>query len=94
MKDWSAWRITLCDSQGMPLLTLPITSAGGSHSYANPNLSTLTRRSKGGEESILFAVSSFMPTEGNGAGEAGELIYLVDSKQTKPSRSGLHQAEV
>ena len=40
-KDWASWRITLCDSDGMPLQTLPIETPQHSTSFANPNVTPI-----------------------------------------------------
>ena len=46
--DWASWRITLCDSVGMPLQTLAIKSPKSSKSFANPNLTIMAQKSSDG----------------------------------------------
>ena len=66
--DWSSWRLLLGD--GAFYYTLNPVTPKGSTSFANPGIALI------GPDK--FALTSFMPTEGNQSGERGELLYTVD----------------
>lgn len=65
--DWSSWRI-LFGNGAFYCILRPETPAG-SLSFANPGIASLGNGK--------FAVTSFMPSEGNSKGEPGELFYTV-----------------
>lgn len=65
--DWSSWRFLF--GNGAFYYTLHPATALGSTSFANPGIAPI------GPDK--FAVTSFMPTQGNQAGERGELLYTV-----------------
>jgi hypothetical protein len=65
--DWSSWRLLL--GNGAFYTNLRPTTALGSSSFANPKIAAMGNN--------RFVITSFMPTEGNKAGERGELIYTV-----------------
>lgn len=73
--DWSSWRMLLGD--GAFYTTLSPATPKGSVSFANPAIADLGYGN--------FAVSSFMPTEGNQVGERGELLYKVDFSNSTTS---------
>ena len=64
---WQDWRLLLGD--GTFYSELKINTSLGSTSFANPGIVDL-----GGGE---FAVTSFLPTQGNQSGEIGTLLYKV-----------------
>ena len=66
--DWSSWRLLFGD--GAFYYTLNPVTPKGSTSFANPGIALIG--------SDKFAVTSFMPTEGNQSGERGDLLYTVD----------------
>jgi hypothetical protein len=78
--DWSSWRLLLGD--GAFYYTLNPVTPKGSTSYANPGIALIG--------SDKFALTSFMPTEGNQSGERGELLYTVDFTNVSTS---LHEPE-
>jgi hypothetical protein len=63
--DWSSWRMLFGDGAFYYNVN-PVTPLG-SVSFANPGVAATGTNS--------FAVTSYMPTEGNKEGERGELIY-------------------
>jgi hypothetical protein len=65
--DWSSWRLLL--GNGAFYYTLQPETSGGSVSFANPGITMI--------EPDKFAVTSFMPSQGNNSGENGELLYVV-----------------
>ena len=65
--DWSSWRILF--GNGAFYCTMPFTTPLGSTSFANPGISQV--------DTNKFAVTSFMPSQGNNVGEKGELLYTV-----------------
>lgn len=65
--DWSSWRLLFGDGAFYYQLS-PVTPKG-SVSFANPGISSIG--------SNVFAVTTYLPTEGNQVGEIGELIYQV-----------------
>ncbi|KAI9027760.1 hypothetical protein DFJ74DRAFT_502464 [Hyaloraphidium curvatum] len=68
--DWSSWRIFAVDGRTKNATEVPFTTHGGSVSFANPAACNLP-------DCRLFC-SVFLPGEGAAAGEAGELIYVLD----------------
>ncbi len=66
--DWSSWRFLFGD--GAFYYTLHPTTPLGSTSFANPGIALVSGTN-------TFAVTSFMPTEGNKSGEIGDLLYTV-----------------
>ncbi len=65
--DWSSWRLLF--GNGAFYYTLNPETPLGSTSFANPGI-TLVEPEK-------FAVTSFLPSQGNQNGEKGELLYTV-----------------
>ena len=65
--DWSSWRLLL--GNGAFYYTLQPETPGGSISFANPGITMI--------EPDKFAVTSFMPSQGNNNSEKGELLYTV-----------------
>jgi len=65
--DWSSWRLLLGD--GAFYYTLHPATPSGSTSFANPGIASVGTNT--------FAVTSFMPSQGNQRGEIGELLYIV-----------------
>ena len=65
--DWSSWRLLL--GNGAFYTNLRPTTPLGSGSFANPGIAAIGNN--------RFVITSFMPTQGNKAGERGELIYTV-----------------
>lgn len=71
--DWASWRIYLLDPSASLCRELPIRTHRGSTSFANPSVTRL--RDPQGRR--IYAVTLFLPTQGNARGEIGSLIYLV-----------------
>lgn len=65
--DWSSWRILFGD--GAFYYTLQPKTPSGSSSFANPGIAPIGNNA--------FAVTSFMPSQGNKNGEIGELLFTV-----------------
>jgi hypothetical protein len=65
--DWSSWRLLL--GNGAFYYTLNPETPSGSTSFANPGITMI--------EPDKFAVTSFMPSQGNNNEEKGELFYTV-----------------
>lgn len=65
--DWSSWRLLF--GNGAFYYTLNPISSLGSKSFANPGIAMV--------EPNKFAVTSFMPSQGNHTDEKGELIYTI-----------------
>lgn len=65
--DWSSWRILL--GNGAFYYPLKLKTTLGSTSFANPGITPIGNNS--------FAITSFMPSQGNKIGETGELLYRV-----------------
>lgn len=65
--DWSSWRLLL--GNGAFYFTLHPETPSGSISFANPGISPI--------ETNTFAVTSFMPSQGNNVNENGELFYTI-----------------
>lgn len=65
--DWSSWRLLFGDGAFYYQLS-PVTPKG-SVSFANPGIAPLGSNS--------FAVTTYLPTEGNQTGEMGQLLYQV-----------------
>ena len=68
--DWASWRTFLYDYQTGNADTTIIKTDGGSVAFANP---TITKTQLNGQNIML--VTLFIPSEGAGPREAGELIY-------------------
>ena len=66
--DWSSWRLLFGDSAFY--YTLIMTTPLGSTSFANPGITLVNGTN-------TFAVTSFMPSQGNKNGETGELLYTI-----------------
>ena len=65
--DWSSWRLLF--GNGAFYYTLHTETPLGSISFANPGIAMI--------EPDKFAITSFMPSQGNNGGEKGELFYTV-----------------
>jgi len=65
--DWSSWRLLFGD--GAFYCTLNLRTPLGSTSFANPGIALVGTNK--------FAVTSFLPSQGNQNGEIGELLYTV-----------------
>jgi len=66
--DWSSWRLLF--GNGAFYYTLNTTTPSGSTSFANPGIALVNGTN-------IFAVTSFLPSQGNQNGEIGELLYTV-----------------
>ena len=66
--DWSSWRLLFGD--GAFYYTLNNATPLGSVSFANPGIALISGTN-------TFAVTSFLPSQGNQNGEIGELLYSV-----------------
>lgn len=66
--DWSSWCLLFGD--GAFYYTLNTTTPLGSTSFANPGIALVSGTN-------TFAVTSFLPSQGNKNGETGELLYSV-----------------
>jgi hypothetical protein len=77
--DWSSWRISLCDGQGMPHRTLSFQTPAGSKAFANPSATWITD-AKGRKKLV---VTLFLPAQGNAPAEAGSLLYVIDPSQAR-----------
>jgi hypothetical protein len=69
--DFGSWRTFVYDYQTGNADRTTIRTDAGSTAFANPTVSAL--RAPNGQAAIL--VTLFIPSEGAGAGESGELIY-------------------
>ena len=67
--DWSSWRLLF--GNGAFYYTLHPATPSGSISFANPGIAQLNGANS-------FAVTSFLPSQGNQNGEPGELLYQVN----------------
>lgn len=65
--DWSSWRLLF--GNGVFYYTLHPETALGSTSFANPGIVEI--------EPGRFAVTSFLPSQGNHSRENGELLYTI-----------------
>lgn len=78
--DWASWRVFLLDGTERngqrPAVRVPMKTHKGSQSFANPAITALNEPGKPPRYFVTF----FMPTEGNAAGERGELAYIVEPK--------------
>ena len=79
---WDSWRILLGKDPSGPFQELKIRTPGGSKSFANPNITPVTFGGKPG----LF-VSLFLPSEGNAAGESGQMISWVPFLEGTPGHN-------
>lgn len=68
--DWSTWKIYLYDGQSGKAEALDIRTDSGSSSFTNPTIAVVEI---GGKQALL--VTLFLPQEGAGEGETGQLIY-------------------
>ena len=71
--DWTAWRVFLLDDAGAQAWPIPVQTHAGSRSFANPAVTRL--RNAAGK--WCYAVTLFLPSQGNARSEAGTLIYVV-----------------
>ena len=72
--DWTSWRVFLFDETAGMLTQLQVTTKGGSQSFANPAVTTVT--DPAGNRALV--VSYFLPYQGAAPGEAGPLIFYTD----------------
>ncbi len=79
---WDSWRILLGPDTSGLFQELKIRTPGKSKSFANPNITTATLGGKPG----LF-VSLFLPSEGNAAGESGQMISWVPFPSGTPGHN-------
>lgn len=74
--DWAKWRVAVYDFTTSTATVVPVRTAGGSVSFANPAVSAV--RDPAG--AAVLVVTLFIPTEGAAAGEAGELLFTVPDR--------------
>ena len=79
--EWSSWRLFLLDPPASLCRELHIHTHRGSTSFANPSVTRL----RDPQGRWVYAVTLFLPTQGNARGEVGSLIYLV-ADPSVPSR--------
>ena len=77
--DWASWRVYLLDPSASLCRELPIRTHRGSTSFANPSVTRL----RDPQGRWVYAVTLFLPTQGNARGEIGSLIYLVADPSTR-----------
>eukprot|EP01094_Clydonella_sp_ATCC50884_P029217 TRINITY_DN9072_c2_g1_i1.p1 TRINITY_DN9072_c2_g1~~TRINITY_DN9072_c2_g1_i1.p1 ORF type:complete len:434 (+),score=113.39 TRINITY_DN9072_c2_g1_i1:75-1376(+) len=66
LDDWSSWRVLVGD--GLGFVPAPISTPHSSQSFANPFV-------RYDAQSHKYLATLFVPSEGSGSGEAGELVY-------------------
>ena len=71
--DWTSWRVFLLDYAGTQAWPIPVQTHAGSRSFANPAVTRL--RDATGK--WCYAVTLFLPSQGNVRSEVGTLIYVV-----------------
>ncbi len=71
--DWTSWRVFLLDDAGTQAWPIPVQTHAGSRSFANPAVTRL--RDATGK--WCYAVTLFLPSQGNARSEVGTLIYVV-----------------
>jgi len=71
--DWTSWRVFLLDEAGTQAWPIPVQTHAGSRSFANPAVTRL--RDAAGK--WCYAVTLFLPSQGNARSEVGTLIYVV-----------------
>lgn len=69
--DWSTWRTFLYDEATGAAEAVDFRTAAGSIAFTNPTIADIVIN---GQRAVL--VTLFLPQEGAGPGEAGELIYF------------------
>lgn len=79
--DWSSWRVSLCQSDGMPIHDLEFKTHKGSIAFANPNATWIHDT----EKRRKLVVTLFLPSEGNHPEEVGTLLYVIDPKTAEQS---------
>ena len=62
------------DKKGLPLDQFQFKTPKKSTSFANPSISLLNDNITG---EPMYAISYFMPSEGNDIGESGTVIYTI-----------------
>jgi hypothetical protein len=70
--DWSSWRILSMPKAGS-CFELHFKTPNNSISFANPNVTTIELPN--GQKGLVITL--FLPSEGSGSGEAGELIFWL-----------------
>lgn len=70
--DWASWRLFLLDSACRKAVPVPLQTPGSSVSFANPFVGVFGQ---------TVIVTAFMPSEGSGRGEAGEMLCIKDRKE-------------
>jgi len=78
--DWTAWRLFLLDEAsagGTMAWPIPVQTHAGSRSFANPAVTRL--RDPAGR--WCYAVTLFLPSQGNARSEIGTLIYVVPAPE-------------
>lgn len=71
--DWASWGIYLIDDTDRGALPVMVRTHAGSRSFANPAVTRL--RDAAGK--WCYAVTLFLPSQGNARSEVGTLIYVV-----------------
>lgn len=83
--DFGSWRTYLYDWQTNLAEYLPMTTHGGSTSFANPTFTTLA--SPSGSPAVVATM--FVPSQGSAPGEGGSLIYYREIPSDPPTLNGL-----
>jgi len=83
--DFGSWRLYLDNWQTGTAAYLPVTTHGGSTTFANPTFATIT--SPAGKPAIVATV--FVPSEGAAPGEAGQLVYYREYVTLPTPTAGL-----
>ncbi len=83
--DFATWRVYLNTWQTGTVAYLPIVTHAGSTAFANPSVTLVT--SPSGKPAVV--VSVFVPFEGAGAGEAGQLLFFREYVPLAEPQAGL-----
>lgn len=74
-RDWGAWRLFLCDSNGLPLKRLNLKTPGNSTAFANAAVSRIKDQS--GQDLLIF--TAFLHSKGSSPPEAGQMLLTFDA---------------
>ena len=83
--DFASWRVYLNTWQTGTVAYLPIMTHGGSTAFANPSVTLIT--SPSGRPAVV--VTLFVPSEGAGPGEAGQLLFFREYVPLPEPQTGL-----